>query len=230
MNGTAVKAKRSSQIVVPKQPKWYDRVAAWLIFALIRAVTLTLRIRTEIRQPANGVKISGPVIFGLWHNRLALSMSIYARWPARTGQLAVMVSASKDGGFLSGILECFGVQPVRGSSSRRGHQALLELKNWARRGYDIGITPDGPRGPRYIIQEGIVALAQITEFPLVPVACNVRWKIQVKSWDRFQIPLPFSRCDIIFGAPICVPRESTNADREQIRLRFENALNEITKD
>ena len=84
--------------------------------------------------------------------------------------MAAMVSASKDGGFLASILECFGVQPVRGSSSRRGPQALLELTGWAERGYDLAITPDGPRGPRYVVQEGIIALAQVTGLPIVPAS------------------------------------------------------------
>ena len=68
--------------------------------------------------------------------------------------MAALVSASKDGAFLTAILEQLKVQPVRGSSSRRGAQALLELTTWAERGYDLAITPDGPRGPRYVVQEG----------------------------------------------------------------------------
>ena len=117
----------------------------------------------------------------------------------RTPGLAALVSASKDGAFLAGILECFGVQPVRGSSSRRGPQALLELTTWAERGYDLAITPDGPRGPCYVVQDGVMSLAQLTGLPIVPVSYHVNWKIQLKSWDRFQIPLPFSRCEMYFG-------------------------------
>ena len=83
--------------------------------------------------------------------------------------MAALVSASKDGGFLSGILELFGVQPVRGSSSRRGPQALLELTTWAERGHDLTITPDGPRGPCYQVQDGVMSLAQLTGLPIVPV-------------------------------------------------------------
>ena len=78
-----------------------------------------------------------------------------------------MVSASKDGAFLTSILECFQVQPVRGSSSRRGPQALLELTTWAERGYDLALTPDGPRGPRYVVQEGVMSLAQLTGLPII---------------------------------------------------------------
>src|SRR4029077_6679252 len=92
-----------------------------------------------------------------------------------TPGLAAIVSASKDGGFLAAILENFNVQPVRGSSSRRGRQAVLELISWAERGYDLAITPDGPRGPRYIAQEGATALAQLTGHPIIPASMNVKW-------------------------------------------------------
>ena len=101
------------------------------------------------------------------------------------------------------------MQPVRGSSSRRGPQALLELTSWAERGYDLAITPDGPRGPCYVVQEGVMALAQVTGLPIVPFSYHLRWKIRVKSWDRFQIPLPFSPCDMIIGKPVRVPRETS---------------------
>jgi lysophospholipid acyltransferase (LPLAT)-like uncharacterized protein len=154
----------------------------------------------------------------------------YARQRKTTSGLAAMVSASKDGGFLSGILECFTVQPVRGSSSRRGPQALLELTTWAERGYDLAITPDGPRGPRYVVQEGVMSLAQLTGLPIVPVSYSVNWKIRLKSWDRFQIPLPFARCEMIYEKPIYVPREVTDAGREQLRRQLEATLKSISVD
>ena len=122
------------------------------------------------------------------------------------------------------------MQPVRGSSSRRGPQALLELTTWAERGYDLAITPDGPRGPIYVVQEGVMSLAQLTGLPIVPVSYHVNWKIRVKSWDRFQIPLPFSHCEMIYAKPIFVPREATNAEREKLRLQLETELRAISKD
>jgi lysophospholipid acyltransferase (LPLAT)-like uncharacterized protein len=144
--------------------------------------------------------------------------------------MAAMVSASRDGGFLTGVLECFKVQPVRGSSSRRGPQALLELTTWAERGYDLAITPDGPRGPVYVVQEGVMSLAQLTGLPIVPVSYSLGWKIRVKSWDHFQIPLPFSPCEMIYEKPIYVPREATDAEREQLRLQLEARLKSISVD
>jgi lysophospholipid acyltransferase (LPLAT)-like uncharacterized protein len=141
-----------------------------------------------------------------------------------------MVSASKDGAFLAAILERFKVQPVRGSSSRRGPQALLELTTWAERGYDLAITPDGPRGPCYVVQEGIMSLARITGLPILPASYYLSWKYRPKSWDRFQIPLPFARCDIRVAKPIRVPRDVSDAEREKIRLELENTLKELSTD
>jgi lysophospholipid acyltransferase (LPLAT)-like uncharacterized protein len=147
-----------------------------------------------------------------------------------TPGMAAMVSASRDGGFLAGILECFGVQPVRGSSSRRGPQALLELTTWAERGYDLAITPDGPRGPCYVVQPGVMSLAQLTGLPIVPVSYHLGWKIRAKSWDRFQIPLPFARCEMIYEKPIHVPREASDAEREVLRRELETKLRAISND
>src|ERR1043166_3620677 len=141
-----------------------------------------------------------------------------------------MVSASKDGGLLTAILECFKVQPVRGSSSRRGHQALLELTTWADDGYDLAITPDGPRGPCYVVQDGIMSLAQVTGLPIIPVSYWLGWKIRANSWDRFQIPLPFSRCEIIYEKPIYIERDATSEERERKRQKLENTLRSISTD
>jgi hypothetical protein len=175
----------------------------------------------------------GPVIYCTWHNRLALSMKLYVSFGRRRHQsagLAGLVSASRDGAFLAAILERFGIQPVRGSSSRRGAQALLELTTWAERGYDLAITPDGPRGPRYVVQDGAMSLAQVTGLPVVPVTYFLKWKIQLKSWDRFQIPLPFSICEVSAGKILYVPRETSGEEREKIRKQLEDTLKEISRD
>ena len=214
---------------MPHAPRWYQRLAAWLIFVSIRAVSATLRYRWLDAREAGP---AGPVIYATWHNRLGLCLIgyEYAKKRNPTSGLAAMVSASKDGAFLSGILECFRVQPVRGSSSRRGPQALLELTTWSERGYDLAITPDGPRGPCYVVQEGVMSLAQITGLQIVPFSYSLKWKIRVKSWDRFQIPLPFSRCDMVFGKAIRVPRDATDAQREALRQELERTMRGMAVD
>ena len=188
------KKRKSSGVVVPHAPRWHQRLGASLIFVVVRAVVASLRCDWHDRSGYFIGPPPGPAIYCIWHNRLAVTMRIYYDYIKprnRTSGLVALVSASKDGGFLASILECFKVQPVRGSSSRRGPQALLELTTWADRGHDLAITPDGPRGPRYIVQEGIISLAQITGLPIIPASCHLNWKFQLRSWDRFQVPVPF---------------------------------------
>jgi lysophospholipid acyltransferase (LPLAT)-like uncharacterized protein len=224
---------RSSGIVVPHAPYWYQRLGAWLVFVAVRAVSATLRYRWIDRSGYFDNGTVGPAIYCTWHNRLALCLIEYYGYAKKHNQtpgMAALVSASKDGGFLAAILECFRVQPVRGSSSRRGPQALLELTGWADRGYDLAITPDGPRGPRYVVQEGTIGLAQVTGLPIIPASYHLSWKIQVKSWDRFQIPLPFSRCEMFIGQPVRVPPEASDAEREVLRQQLERTLKEISPD
>src|SRR5258708_2920268 len=184
----------SSGIVVPHAPRWYQRLAAWLVFAIARAVSATLRCSWIDRSGLFNGSCAEPVIFCMWHNRLALTMKAYygfVRKGSHTAGLAAMVSASKDGALLAAILECFKFQPVRGSSSRRGRQALLALTTWAERGYDLAITPDGPRGPCYEVQAGVMSLAQITGLPIIPFSYHLQWKLRPTTSGRLQSPLPF---------------------------------------
>ena len=224
---------RKSGVVVPNPPRWHQRLLALLIWLTVQTVTRTIRYRVHDPHGFLARKSFGPAIYCIWHNRLALCMRLYylfvrSRFP-RAG-LAGLVSASKDGALLAAIFERFAVQPVRGSSSRRGAQALLELSTWTEQGYDLAITPDGPRGPRYRVADGAVALAQFTGRPLVPATYNLNWKITLKSWDRFQIPLPFARCDLHIGPILEVPREITDEEREGFRQRLERGLLAITVD
>ena len=213
-------------MVVPNSPSRGQRALGWVVANAMRLVAATLRYRVNGgRGPAK--LPDEPVIFALWHNRLGLCMKVYesfVRPHHPHDHLEALISASKDGAFLATILQNFGVEPVRGSSSRRGAQALLELASWAERGYDLAVTPGGPRGPCYFVQEGVMALAQVTGLPIVPYSCRVGWKLRLKSWDRFQIPLPFSRCEMTFSEPIRVPRRATDAEREQLREQLGAAL------
>jgi lysophospholipid acyltransferase (LPLAT)-like uncharacterized protein len=224
---------RKSGVVVPHRARWHQQLAATLIYLGIRALAATIRFRLEDRSGFFDGAPKEKIIFAIWHNRLALSAVLYRRYVLKFAperRMAGMVSASRDGGLLSQILEHFGIEPVRGSSSRRGPQALIEMTTWAERGHDLAITPDGPRGPRYIVQEGVISTAQLTGLPIVPVSYHLNWKIQPKSWDRFQIPLPFARCELTVGKIIHVPREATEAERENLRRELEMELRAITRD
>src|ERR1039457_4133547 len=224
---------RKSGVVIPHAPKWHQRLGAFLLFISLRALLLTVRCRLRTPSEYLSPNAPAPVIFCLWHNRLATCIKALDahRRPHNSGAgMAALVSASRDGAFLARTLEWFGIQPVRGSSSRRGAQALRELTTWAERGYDLTITPDGPRGPCYEIQDGITSLAHLTGLPIVPVALNLNWKISLKSWDRFQIPLPFARCEVCVGKTFRVPADASDAEREKLRLQLEAELRAITRD
>jgi lysophospholipid acyltransferase (LPLAT)-like uncharacterized protein len=225
--------KRKSGVVVPHKARWHQRFVAALVYLLVRCIAGTIRFKLNDSSGLFRGVPAGKIIFAIWHNRLALSVILYQRYilkfaPER--RICGMVSASRDGALLAQIFEHFGVEPVRGSSSRRGGQALLELTTLAERGYDLAITPDGPRGPRYEVQEGVISTAQLTGLPVVPVSYHLNWKIQSKSWDRFQVPLPFARCEITVGQIMRVPREADDREREELRRRLEIEMRAITRD
>jgi lysophospholipid acyltransferase (LPLAT)-like uncharacterized protein len=220
-------AGRSSRVIIPHRPKRHQRAVARAVFILERIVTSTFRWEFVDHCGLFNVPKVQPAIYCVWHNRLALAMAIWRKFVQRKQperRLAALVSASRDGALLAQILENFGVQPVRGSTSRRGPQALLELTTWAERGWDLAITPDGPRGPREVVQDGVIALGQLTGLPIVPVTALIRGKVRLRSWDRFELPLPLAHCKVIFYPPIFVPRTADDSEREASRQRLEERL------
>jgi lysophospholipid acyltransferase (LPLAT)-like uncharacterized protein len=225
---TPVPGKRPfSGVVVPTPLKWHRRLGAALIYGLLRLFMGSWRVRFRDETGILTDPNEGPVIFGVWHNRLALAMCCWLHYVRRNrpkARLAALISPSKDGGVLANVLERFHVVPVRGSSSKRGRQALLESVRLVEKGHDLAITPDGPRGPVYRVQPGVLLLAQLSGRPLVPAHVSIRWKTELKSWDRFQIPWPGALCDVTFRAPIRVPRDATEADREALAEQLAKAL------
>jgi hypothetical protein len=194
---------------------------------LVRGIGCTQSIRFQAHPAIRELPAGQPVIYGIWHNRLAFSLfyrPVIWRELRRTCRVAALVSASRDGGWLARVMELSGFVPVRGSSSRRGSQALRELAAVIKQGHDVAITPDGPRGPRYVVQEGLVALAQLTGAPIVPVTDDVNWKLTLRSWDAFRVPVPFARCVLRLGAPVFVPRQAAPEERELLRLQVEEWL------
>jgi lysophospholipid acyltransferase (LPLAT)-like uncharacterized protein len=218
-------------VVVPRELTWQRKIVAAMLQVLIRVLIRTWRMRWR-----GGVQCEvtpGPVIFAFWHNRLIVAMAanvdlVREKWPsAGTG---AMISASRDGAFLSSLVAPFGIVPIRGSSSRRGAQALLEATTWLEKNYNMAITPDGPRGPAYQVQDGIIQLAQVTGRPIIPVSSYVHPKIRMRSWDRFQIPLPFAVCEMRHGSPIWLRRDASEEERERARLNLEKVMIELTQD
>lgn len=194
-----------------------------LIRLLITAISVTLRYRIHDPHGVLAATPPGPLIFVFWHNRIFLMPHLFRKyWAARNRQrVAVLISRSRDGQRLADVLAAFRLRCVRGSSSRGGAEALRELTGLVQDGYDIGITPDGPRGPKYTLQPGCVILAQLTGATIIPVSYDLNWKITLKSWDAFMIPLPFARCAVHLGPPLAVPPE---ADIETKRAEVEQVL------
>jgi lysophospholipid acyltransferase (LPLAT)-like uncharacterized protein len=191
-----------------------------LVAAVIRAFGCTLRITVEDRSRLLDRDYKQPMIWTFWHNRMLavpLLRDRYARH--RTG--AVLTSASRDGAIIAAAMKSFGLKSVRGSSSRRGATALLQLTGTLAAGEDAAVTPDGPRGPRYKLGPGVVFLAQQTGAGILPIHIEYSSAVRLKSWDRFMIPLPFASVRILCGEPIFI---SPAADIEAERARIEQLM------
>ena len=166
---------------------------------------------------------STPIIHVLWHNQIFASPYLWRKmYPKR--ECVVLTSASKDGAVLASAVKVFKVGAVHGSSSRRGAAAIVALRRAAKAGKDLVFTPDGPRGPRYQLQPGVVKIAQTTGLLIVPMHIEYLSCWTLKTWDRFRIPKPFSKVRIALREPITVPRELDAEGFEKERLRLEKSL------
>jgi lysophospholipid acyltransferase (LPLAT)-like uncharacterized protein len=200
-----------------------------LAWCVVRLIGMSLRFRLEDATGRIGRDSECQFLFAIWHNRIGIMPTAYRRYLRRT-RLATLVSASGDGELLARTLARFGFQPVRGSTSRRGAQSLLEMVSCVEKGYDAVITPDGPRGPAEIVQPGVVNLAKVTGVPITPVSCSVTSCKRAKSWDRFIIPMPFARCVVRVGSSIPVPRDADEATLEKTRVELQDVLNRLGAD
>ncbi len=163
------------------------------------------------------------VILAFWHNRVVL-MPLAAQ-----GQpVCILISYSRDGELAARALARWGIATVRGSASRAGASGFLQLVRAYRQGYHLAVVPDGPRGPRYQVKKGVVHLAKATGAPLFPVTYSASRFIQLQSWDRLLIPLPFAHVRYYVGTPLCVARENTEEEMEQIRTELEQRLVALT--
>ncbi len=141
-------------------------------------------------------------IYAIWHNQ-----QLFLLYPYRKQKVAALISQSSDGEYIARCLPKFGMLAVRGSSTRGGAKALIKLLQATREGYRPLLTPDGPRGPIYTVQPGILFLAKKTGFPILPVGCALSHKIKVGSWDKMRVPLPFGKVAFTYGKTIWVKSE-----------------------
>ena len=193
------------------------RVTGFLIGSFIRLLTKTLRVRITDDSGLLSDPPKQGLIWMFWHNRMLIVPGLYSRYTHKFRQAAVLTSASRDGAMLAAVMRQFGLQAVRGSSSRRGAQAMIECRRLLRQNYYIGITPDGPRGPLYEMQPGVVQLARLCAVPVMPVTVEYEKSWRLKSWDQFFIPKPFSVVRVRF-LPFIHVRDGEEAEAACQRL------------
>lgn len=187
--------------------------SAYIFLRLLRATVRVRHIHAERLQ-------STPQhILAFWHE--VILMSLFCKWRVPT---TVMISRSKDGEIVAAVVERFGVEAARGSSNKGGSVALREILREAHEGRNIAFTPDGPKGPRRIVKEGVVYAAKITGLPIVPFHFTAKAKKRLRSWDQMILPRPFTRGVFAYGQPIIVPRDG---DVEEWRLIIEKEMNDL---
>ena len=193
---------------------------AGLGYPLINVLGQTLRWRVEGRAHLDALAASGrQPIMAFWHGRI-LPSTFYFR---RRG-IVVITSENFDGEWIARIIERFGYSTARGSTSRGALKALLKLKRDMEAGKSAAFTLDGPRGPARIAQPGAIWLAKATGNPVVPFHAEASSHWTLRSWDRTQIPKPFSTVALAIGAPIDVAKDSTDAEVELARVMLEHRL------
>ena len=202
---------------------WRARCLVSFGYWLIQLWVRTLRFKLEDHGGVVASGLEHPFIFAVWHNRLLLLPSIFRRFLSPR-HAAALISASRDGDLLAAMVERFGYGTIRGSSSRHGASALLQLTEVFEAGTHIVITPDGPRGPVYQLGQGIIFLAQKCQAQVVPASLEFSGCWRVKSWDRFIIPHPFATVRVIFGVPIRIAETQTPEEFEAERMRLQNAV------
>lgn len=173
----------------------WRRWLLWPAAALVRLWGRTLRFEVTAADLALLEKRDVPVAFVLWHNRLFLTPEIHRRY-RRGKPLCALISASRDGAWLTAFFGLLGMRAVRGSSSRLGRTAASGLIEAIRSGLDAGITPDGPRGPCYDFKAGAVVVARTTGIPVLLLGCRYYSAWRLRSWDRLYLPAPWSRVEV----------------------------------
>jgi lysophospholipid acyltransferase (LPLAT)-like uncharacterized protein len=179
------------------------------IAIIVRLLRLTFKI--EIIKPEN-FDFNTSYIYAAWHGQLFIPIMLLPK--LLNIPLGGIVSTSKDGDIMAACMASLDYRIVRGSSSKQSIKALLTMVNMVKQGFSVGFAIDGPKGPRGIVKPGIIFLAQKTGRQIVPVSYKIKKKyILIKSWDKFEIPLPWQKIVFQLGEPIAVPAELT---KEQV--------------
>lgn len=188
---------------------------------LIRILIGTMTIEERPDKYPRKLKQQGKgVLYAIWHSCMLVSS-----YTGRNLGTKVLISRHTDGEYIAQVVKWLGFSTVRGSTTRGGVNALLALIKKSQEGTSIAITPDGPRGPRFIVQPGIIFLGQKTNYPIIPVSLGLTNYWKLPSWDGFRIPKPFSRAILIYGDPIKIPPDIKKDEIEEYRVLLEETMN-----
>ena len=205
----------------------YRHILPYVGLLAVRIISLTYRVRfLDPENESDIVHSVGSLIYAEWHQRFFPAITFL---PSRK-PIAIMISQSRDGEFISRIVDMLGTVPVRGSSSRGGSEALSKLKELASSGYKICHLVDGPKGPFGVVKPGLLRIAQVAGIPIVPTITSAQKRWVLKSWDKFMVPKPFSRVIIRFGDAIYVAPDLNEEQMEEKRLLVEQRLKELYED
>lgn len=201
------------------------RAADLVFFCLIKLIGATVRWEVEGWKNFEEANRDNRIpIYSFWHNRVFLSTYF---WRGRG--IVVMTSQSFDGEYIARFIQRFGYGAARGSTTRGGIGAIVEMVRLMRAGLPAAFTVDGPKGPRYIAKMGSVLLAKKTGNPVLPFSITAGRFLTVKSWDLFQVPLPFTRARVEIAPPIFVPSDADEAALQRKREELQQALDDLTR-
>jgi lysophospholipid acyltransferase (LPLAT)-like uncharacterized protein len=195
----------------------------WIGYIVIAIIGRTIRWQSVGDSYLNEVLGSGNrAIFTFWHGRI-----FPATYYWRNRGIVVMTSMNLDGEAIAQCIRRFGFGAARGSSSRGGMRALAEMAHQLRRGRDAAFTIDGPRGPRYVAKPGPVMLARKTGAAVFCFHISMKYKIQLNSWDHFQVPIPFTSAVVLKAAPIWVPADATEDEVRRLHQEMQQTLDTL---
>lgn len=197
--------------------RWLTKFVGWFVALVARGLFRTVRIEGHVEAP--GIDCSHPTpqlyLYALWHDAIMIPIALRNRTSA--GNVSALVSRHQDGSYLTEFMRHVGIRSTRGSTNHGGDQALRELMRQTADSH-VFITPDGPRGPRRILKEGIVFLASRTGRPIIPVAssCERAWYLR-GNWTDLAVPKPFTRAVYVLGPPIHIPAGISREDLARYR-------------
>ena len=206
--------------------KYGQKSIGFLFYLITKFICFSIRWKCyDEDQKSNVINNKDQYIFCCWHNRLFLGPHLLPR----NRIINALQSSHSDGMITSIAFKYLGMNVILGSSMKGGMQAFRKMVKCIKNGESIAITPDGPKGPKETVKEGVIKLAQITGIPIVPLVWSTKKFKIIDSWDNFVIPFPYSKGIYTFGKPIYVDKKISQNNFEILRLEVESEIKRLTK-